>query len=64
MIRNFIFFDDARANRFRQRVEVDLGEGPINCVRVSNHAGFEGQAFVACYSGAIARVDKNGDYRS
>ncbi len=40
--------------------EVTLGEGPINCVRVAHHSGYEGQAFVACYSGAIVRVDRGG----
>lgn len=33
-----------------------VGQGPINCVRVAHHAGFEGVAFVACYSGAIVPV--------
>jgi WD40 repeat protein len=28
---------------------------------VANHAGYDGQAFVACYSGAIVRVDPNGE---
>jgi WD40 repeat protein len=37
-----------------------LGEGPINSIRVAHHSGYEGQAFVACYSGAIVRVDPNG----
>jgi WD40 repeat protein len=41
-------------------IEVFLGEGPINCVRVAHHAGYEGQIFVACYGGAIVRVDRKG----
>jgi WD40 repeat protein len=32
-------------------------------VRVSHQAGSEGEAFVACYSGAIVRVDKQGAIR-
>ena len=36
--------------------ELFLGEGPINTIRVSRHAGLEGAAFVGCYSGAIVRV--------
>lgn len=43
-----------------KEIEVRLGEGPINCVRVAHHPGYEGQVFVACYSGAIVRVDRNG----
>jgi WD40 repeat protein len=42
-------------------IEVTLGEGPINCVRVAHHPGYEGQSFVACYSGAIVRVDRDGE---
>jgi WD40 repeat protein len=43
-----------------KEIEVNIGEGPINCVRVSHHPGYEGQTFVACYSGAIVRVDRDG----
>ncbi len=45
-------------------LEVTLGEGPINCVRVAHHDGYESQAFVACYSGAIVRVDRNAQVQS
>jgi WD40 repeat protein len=41
-------------------IEVRLGEGPINCVRVAHHPGYECQAFVACYSGAIVRLNRAG----
>jgi WD40 repeat protein len=41
-------------------IEVYLGEGPINCVRVAHHSGYDGQVFVACYNGAIVRVDRAG----
>jgi toxoflavin biosynthesis protein ToxC len=44
-------------------VSVALGEGPINSVRVSHHAGTEGETFAACYSGAIVRVDEEGAIR-
>lgn len=43
-----------------KEIEITLGEGPINCVRIAHHPGYAGQAFVACYSGAIVRVDRNG----
>ena len=36
--------------------ELFLGQGPINTIRVSSHAGSEGVAFVGCYSGAIVKV--------
>jgi toxoflavin biosynthesis protein ToxC len=42
-------------------IEVPLGEGPINCVRISHHAGYEQECFVACYSGAIVRVSRQGE---
>ncbi|MGB5259907.1 MAG: hypothetical protein WBO34_05220, partial [Gammaproteobacteria bacterium] len=42
-------------------IEVPLGEGPINCVRISHHAGHERESFVACYSGAIVRVSREGE---
>lgn len=34
-----------------------LAEGPVNCVRVAEAPGYEGQVFAACYSGAVLRVD-------
>ncbi len=42
-----------------------LGEGPINSIRVAHRPGAEGDgdAFVACYSGAIVRVDRHGEVR-
>ena len=45
----------------RNELEVALGEGPINSVRIAHHTGYAGQALVACYSGAIVRVDLKGD---
>lgn len=41
-------------------IEVHLGEGPINSVRIAHHAGYEGDAFVGCYSSAIVRVSASG----
>jgi WD40 repeat protein len=51
---------EKQESTLRNEVEVRLGEGPINCVRIAHHAGYEGQAFVACYSGAILRVSRAG----
>jgi WD40 repeat protein len=42
-------------------IEVPLGEGPINCVRISHHDGHERETFVACYSGAVVRVSRQGE---
>jgi len=47
----------------RDEQAIALGEGPINSVRVSHQAESEGDAFVACYSGAIVRVDRHGAIR-
>jgi WD40 repeat protein len=52
-------FDKTDATLRDERVSA-LGEGPINSIRVAHHAGYDGQAFVACYSGAIVRVDPEG----
>ena len=40
-----------------------LGEGPVNCVRIAANAGYAGDAFVACYSGAIVHIDPHGAIR-
>lgn len=42
-------------------IEVKLGEGPINSIAFSSHAGTEGDAFAACYSGAVCRVTPTGE---
>ena len=47
-------------NSLSEDAAVRLGEGPINCVRVSGHDGSEGCVFAACYSGAIIRVSRGG----
>ena len=40
-----------------------LNEGPINCIRIANHLGFEGEAFAACYSGAVLRISADGQIK-
>jgi toxoflavin biosynthesis protein ToxC len=47
----------------QDEISIALGEGPINSVRVSHQDGSRGDAFVACYSGAVVRVDRNGSIR-
>jgi WD40 repeat protein len=42
-------------------LEIALGEGPINTIRVASHLGLEGVAFVGCYSGAVVAVGPNGE---
>jgi WD40 repeat protein len=54
---------DKRGETLSNEIEVALGEGPINSVRIAHHPGFEGDAFVACYSGAIVRVGRDGKIR-
>lgn len=56
-----IFRKDGAA--LRDGVEVSLGEGPINCVRVAHNPGFGGEVFAACYSGTIVRVAPGGEIR-
>jgi WD40 repeat protein len=55
---------DDRDGELRHVQETALGEGPINCLRVSHHEGFAGDVFAACYSGAIVRVGTDGEARS
>jgi WD40 repeat protein len=54
---------DLVAGELKNETEVELGEGPINCIRIAHNPGFEGDAFVACYSGAIVRVGRHGEIR-
>jgi WD40 repeat protein len=44
----------------RARTWHHLGEGPINCVRATTPAHGDDALFVACYSGAIVRADREG----
>ena len=48
---------DRVGDELQNERELFLGQGPINTIRVSGHAGLEGAAFVGCYSGAIVKVD-------
>lgn len=51
---------DRHEGNLENEIEVLLGEGPINSIRVSHHEGFKATAFVGCYSGAIVRVLRDG----
>jgi WD40 repeat protein len=54
---------DLAQGELRNEIAIALGEGPINCIRVAHHSGFDGDAFVACYSGAIVRVGRDGEVK-
>lgn len=41
-------------------IELDLGEGPVNSIRIARCDGHEGAVFAGCYSGAIVRVSADG----
>ena len=45
-------------------LEIELNEGPINFVDIATQAGYERNAFVACYSGKIVCVTPGGDVRA
>ncbi len=51
---------DRTADGLANEVEAFVGEGPINCVRMTQQSGYEGVLFAACYTGAIARVSRDG----
>src|SRR5580704_17153541 len=44
-------------------VELHLGQGPINSVRIAHHPGYEGEIFVACYSSQIVVVSPEAKIR-
>ena len=54
---------DLAAGELKNETEIGLSEGPINCIRIAHNPGFEGDAFVACYSGAIVRVGRRGEIK-
>lgn len=54
---------DLNARELQNEIAIALGEGPINCIRIAHNPGFQGDAFVACYSGAIVRVARCGDIK-
>jgi WD40 repeat protein len=41
-----------------------LGEGPINSIRVAHNPGYDADAFVACYSGAVVQVTPDGKIKN
>lgn len=49
------------AGNLQQTLSVNLHRGPINCIRVAPKGEYKGQYFVACYTGSIARVDRDGN---
>ena len=44
----------------RETMAVRLGRGPVNCVRIARHPDYAGQYFVACYTGVVLRLDRDG----
>ncbi|MCG8456794.1 MAG: PQQ-binding-like beta-propeller repeat protein, partial [Holophagales bacterium] len=58
-----VHFFHRRGEELGDEIEVPLGEGPINCIRVSHHPGYEGDAFVGCYSGAVVRLGRDGEVK-
>ena len=47
--------------KLNNSIEVFLGEGPINTIRISEHPNYERESFVGCYSGAVVRVSHTGE---
>jgi WD40 repeat protein len=52
---------DLHEGRLAGHREAHLGEGPINFISVAEQPGAAGECFVACYSGAVARVSPQGE---
>ena len=55
-----VHFFRRKNDEVRQEYNMSLGEGPINCIRVSDHKEYMGQAFVACYSGMVVQLKNDG----
>ena len=60
---NKVHVYDLADGDLQNEVEVFLGEGPINTIRIAHHPGYEREAFVGCYSSAIVRVSREGEVR-
>ena len=58
-----LFHLDQANGRLTDGLEVKLGEGPINSLRIAHHPGYERDTFVACYSSAIVRAGRDGAVR-
>jgi len=41
-------------------IDVRLGQGPINSLRIAQHPGYQSQIFAACYSSRIVRISPEG----
>ncbi|GGG33537.1 hypothetical protein GCM10007425_30290 [Lysinibacillus alkalisoli] len=50
--------EDGQLNK---SIDVFLGEGPVNTIRISDHPNYERESFVGCYSGTIVRVSHTGE---
>jgi WD40 repeat protein len=44
-------------------IDVPLGEGPINSLRVAHHPGYACDIFAACYSSRIVRLSTDGELK-
>lgn len=55
---NIYFF---KQEGLQHKLSIELNEGPINCIKVSNVAGYQGEMFVACYSGNLIHLDASGN---
>jgi WD40 repeat protein len=51
---------DKVGHELMNEITVDLNEGPVNCIRISHIPGHEA-IFVACYSGAIVKLSREGE---
>jgi WD40 repeat protein len=58
-----IYIFQRTADGLGGEIDVRLGEGPLNSVRVAHHRGYEAETFAACYSSRIVRVSRDGKVR-
>ncbi len=47
--------------QLKQRICIELNEGPVNCIRTSHLPEHQGEFFVACYSGNLAHLSPDGE---
>ncbi|HED35107.1 MAG TPA: WD40 repeat domain-containing protein [Gammaproteobacteria bacterium] len=56
---NLYLFNNHR-QQLKQKLHIELNEGPINCIRISTLNEHEGEMFIACYSGILAHLSAKG----
>jgi len=55
-----LYLFDNHRQMLKQKLSIELNEGPINCIKTSTLEGYQGEMFVACESGILAHLSADG----